>query len=134
MIAFYISLGIVAYFLARLIWIVRSLNKLHIAFAAIGLNDLALMYVSGDLIGIMKYKNPWAEDIRNLIEDCGDRIRLAFLNPFFPWSKYRLLPTLDTALHLKRQVDMGAATFNEKEYLERAKAFQEQLKELAEED
>lgn len=136
MIIIYQLLGFVAvwavYTIIRFIWIANSMKKLHIAFAASGLNDLAILYLSGDFVGVMRYENPWAENIKYLVEDCGDRIREALYNPFFPWNKYRLLPTLNAAIYLKRQIAMGAATFNTKEYFERAKAFQEQLAELGE--
>ena len=116
------------YTFARLVWLVSSIRKLHAAVQSIATNQLALLYLQGDMTAIQNYHNPYAESFETFIDYCGERIKKLFYNPFASWNMYALLPDMQTALWLKRNIDSGVATTSQKEYSKRAQELLAQIR------
>jgi hypothetical protein len=115
------------YIIVRLVWLVSSIRKLHAAVQSIATNQLALLYLQGDMTAIQNYNNPYAESFEVFIDYCGGRIKKLFYNPFASWNMYALLPNVQTALWLKRNIDSGVATTSQKEYSKRAQELLAQI-------
>ena len=126
---FMIAIGVIATVLViygiRFVWLIKSLETLHIMVCSKCINDMALLYVGEKYKQIMEIQCPSHEQF---IRICGDRITKIFFNPF-KWNKYYLLPDLQTAITLKREFDAGIITDKHDEYMLRANAFMEQMQE-----
>ncbi len=129
LIVLFILLGFYAiHFVIRLLWIVRSIDKLHTAICSKQVNDLAILYALG--------KNEWVPtyhfrylNMEDLIKDCTDRIRRALINPFASWNMYTLLPTLDMAKKIFAAVQSGEAVTDTKEFIARTRELRNQIEE-----
>jgi hypothetical protein len=107
----------------RFLWLIKSLETLHIMICSKCINDMALLYVAEKYRQIKEMDCPSYEQF---ISACGDRIVKIFFNPF-KWNKYCLLPDLQTAITLKREFEAGIITDKPDESILRADAFMEQL-------
>jgi hypothetical protein len=118
----------IIYFTIRLLWIARSIDKLHTAICSKQVNDLAILYALGKHKRVPVYRFRYL-NIEDLIKDCTGRIYRALLNPFTSWNMYTLLPTLDMAKKIFAAVRSGEAVTDTKEYLARTRELRAQIEE-----
>lgn len=118
----------IIYFVIRLLWISRSMDKLHTAICSKQVNDLATLYALGKHEWVPAYHFRYL-NIDDLIKDCTDRLWRALFNPFASWNMYTLLPTLNMAKKIFAAVRSGEAVTDSKEFIARTRELRAQIEE-----
>lgn len=124
--------GLVSVFLMiKMYWARRAIDFLYILVCSKCVNDMALLFITEKWDALQAMECPTKEQFQAA---CQKRINRFYLTPFASWNRWTFLPNLETARILYWDYHKGIITNDVNEYLLRANAFKEQLREMYEEE